>query len=172
MSSRITYTPGGASDNCYTTLALADAYFADDLREEDWSASEDDRRERALISATRVIEGLGGDRRTADSPARALFPGEPYVDTQALHFPIGDGSDPLAVPANVQEAVCEQALWMMQQKDAPPLLDHAGNQQAGIGSLSLDGISVNYKGGGVPPGVAPEAWKRMESYVQTTWGTA
>ena len=79
--------PTSNTANCYETLARANSYFADTLREPAWELPfNDDQRKRALIQATQQIEalslsgGLSGTRRdsTEDSsaPAALFFPRE------------------------------------------------------------------------------------------------
>lgn len=170
MSSLITCTPGGSTDNSYVTVAQANTYYANTLREPLWDDYAEDDRERALIQATQQLEALGG-ARTVDSPSRSLFWGEPYDTStpQALHFPRSDDLTTggiVAIPQAVKDAVCEQALWLLQQRDAPPLLDHAANQAAGISNLSLDGINVSYKGSSIPRDIAPAAWAKFSPYVR------
>jgi len=179
MASPIVATVGGSSDNCYVTLAQADAYFALQLRGEQWANWATNRREIALIQATSAIEALGGAKLYADSPARALFPGAPYLDTQALHFPRGSdthlvaGVTTVVIPQDVCEAVYEQAYWLLDRLDNPGLLDHQALQNAGVTSTSIDGISVSYGGkAGIPAGIAPMAWAKIKPYIRTTFGTS
>ena len=126
MASLITCTPGGASDNSYITLTQATAYFTNGLREATWKAYAERTREQALIQATQDIEALGGPRAGVNTARRVLFPGGPYesdIDSQALHFPRGgdvddDGSTKV-VPQLIRDAVCEQAVWLLQQQASP-----------------------------------------------------
>jgi len=167
----ITYTPGGASDNCYVTLAQADAYYNDTLREEAWQTFGDAQREMALLQATAEIEQLGGAKLEETSPARALFWGEPYSTTaQALHFPrdsdVDDGT--VFIPQAIQDGVCEQALWLLERDAEPPLIDREGLQAAGVTTLSIDGLSETYKPSGIPIGICPKTWMLVRPYVIRT----
>lgn len=181
--SLIVCTPGGASDNCYTTLAQADAYFANTLRSATWVAFDETQREQALIQATAEVEAAGGPLVNTTSPARAYFPGTPYDQDstpQALHFPttadfLADGTTKV-IPGVVKAAVCEQAYALLanQASQAGQLVDHGAMQAAGVQSFSMDGLSVNYGGkrtGGCPDGMAQKAWEFLKPLVRKTFGT-
>lgn len=179
MASLIVCTPGGTGDNCYVTMAQATAHYANSLREDTWGAYSTDDRERALIQATTEIEDQGGQKRDVTSPARPRFSGTPYdTDTapQALHFPRGEdiGSDgsTLYVPDGIKAAVCEQALWLLQTRDAPDLLDRGGLQGQGVTAISIDGHTESYGVRSVPDGIAPRAWTHLKPFVQFTFGSA
>ena len=177
----LTCTPGGASDNSYVTLAQADAYYDDTLRSAAWEAFGDMTKSTALIQATADIERLGGAKADDLSPARALFVGSPYATTedsggtiitsQALHFPRTsdvDANGAVFIPQALRDAVCEQALWLLEQDANPPLLDRAALQAAGITSVSVDGLSESYRATGVPRGIAPRAWMLVRQYIIQT----
>ncbi len=181
MASLIVCTPGGASDNCYITLADANAYFANTLRNATWTSASytDTQREQALIQATQQLEQLGG-ARPVDSPSRACFWGEPYDEStpQALHFPrttdVTIGGE-VEVPQAVQQAVCEQALFCLQALTATDLIDHAQMQANNVQSFSVDGLSVTYSRktpADVPDDIAPQAWALMKTYIRRGFGTA
>lgn len=89
MAVTLTYTPGGASDNCYVTLAEAEAYFANRLNSSvngDWTndssgvARTDDAKKAALITATWRIN-------------EEAFFGKKTATTQALEWPRLDVTD-------------------------------------------------------------------------------
>lgn len=173
----VTCTPGGASDNSYISETDADAYFADTLRQAQWAEFGLALRQQALIQATAEIERLGGPKTAESYPRRALFPGTPYADTQALHFPRStdlDSSSALIIPASVQEAVCEQAYWLAsQQANGGELIDFRGLQADGVSSFSMDGISASFGGGASyrPAHISPRAWDAMQSYVRRACAT-
>jgi len=171
----ITCTPGGETDNSYITLAGADTYFADSLRERTWLNWSQDERERALIQATGEIENLGG-AKAVDSPARPLFPGSPddLAMPQALHFPRAgdrDSTNALVIPPSVLSAVCEQAFWLLERAMNAPLVDRAQLQVEGVRQISMDGLSEAYTHSGIPLGIAPTAWVRIRPYVQQAYRT-
>ena len=83
MAVTLTYTPGGASDNSYVTLAEAEAHFANRLNSSvngDWTndaagvARTDDVKKAALITATLRID-------------EEMFLGYKVTTTQALKWP-------------------------------------------------------------------------------------
>lgn len=148
-------TVAGESSNSYITLADADAYFANSLGGSDWAAFTSDKRERALISATLVIE-------------RLQLRGKQYDRTtpQALHFPrITDFA--YEIPAAIQRAQCEQALWMLQQQAEPELFDRAALRAQGVTSMSLDGLSESYGGAQHADGLSPIVRSMLRPYVAT-----
>lgn len=170
--SLITCTPGGATDNCYVTLAQADTYFTNTLRVDDWQAHGEAKRERALIQATQRIEQLGGPQADPDSPKRPLFSGAPYdADTQVLHFPRStDKTDAgaLTIPKALRDAVCEQAMWLLERIDSPDLIDRQKLQEQGVATFSMDGHSETYRGTRIPRDMAPAAWDLVQPFIQRT----
>jgi hypothetical protein len=172
-------TPGGASDNSYVSLTDADAWFTTDwLRAEQWQAHSSIDREHALVRATRDLNEQGGPTLSVRTAARRRFTGVPYsydIDEQALHFPRAndwnDEGTALIILPSIVAATCEQALWLLQQRSAPDIVDHAANQAAGIKAISQDGLSITYGGTRCPDGVAPAAWKLLRQFVISTFGT-
>jgi hypothetical protein len=174
MASLITCTPGGATDNSYLTDAQATALLASTLREYTWAQYAVAERERALIQATAEIEALGGSKLHASYPTRRLFIGGPYSTTQALHFPrAGDTTSAGAavIIDPIKRAVLEQALYLLERHNAPPLLDRDALRDQGVTSVSMDGISESYAAIETPRGIAPAAWQHIRIYVRRTWGT-
>ncbi len=167
----VTCTPGGAADNSYISLSDANGYFADTLREDTWLGFPAAQRERALVQATSQIERLGGSKHTTTAERYRFF-GSPETTTQALHFPRAgdvdaDGSS--CIPAGVQEAVCEQALWLLQQQANPQLVDHLELQSQGVQSATIDGLGFSYRGlSGVPVGIALLAWRAIKPFINRT----
>ena len=74
MAATIDATLQGASSNSYATLADANAYFETTPDEATWSDKTDDQKNRAIISATRYIDGFE-------------FYGDRCTTTQALKWP-------------------------------------------------------------------------------------
>jgi len=181
-----TCTPGGASDNSYITRADADTWFGKRLDGEQWLKHSADRRERALVQATAMIESLGG-KVSATCAARALFPGSPYdtgctadehgdyVRNQALHFPTGDDQDEnsdVFVPEWVWQAVCFQAVYLL--NGDKPLVDVAALTAQGVRSFQADGISMQLTGASIPAGISPDAWALVGPQIKPSpnapWG--
>lgn len=145
----IVATAGAADANSYSTLDAADAYFADGLDADRWDAFSDEQRARALISATRAIDST-------------RLRGDPSSTSQALHFPQADDENSDAIPAAVQAATCEQALWLLEQRETPELLNRRALQHQGVTQVAMDGISETY--GGRAGALCPEAEAHLSGY--------
>ena len=74
MAATIDATIKGANANSYATLAVANAYFETSPSSTQWDNKQDDKKNRALIAATRWIDTL-------------VFYGDRCDDGQALKFP-------------------------------------------------------------------------------------
>lgn len=172
MAATITYTPGGSADTSYVSLALANAYFADELREATWDEHESDDRSRALNQATRKFEQQAGTLADNNKPTRPSFsPGPKDTTTpQKLHFPRTtdvDSDGNVYIPESVQDAVCEQALWDLQKmQDGGDLVDHHALQDAGVTTWSGDGESATYSKSSVPRGINPAAWEMLQPFIE------
>lgn len=77
MPATIDATLSGTSANSYVTLAAANTYFETVPDSSTWTSKTDDQKNRALISATRWIDGLS-------------FYGDRCTTTQALKWPRED----------------------------------------------------------------------------------
>lgn len=177
----VTYTPGGASDNCYVTEALADAYFADRTgRSAQWLTWDATERANALVEATFRLERLGG-RKENLTAQRVGFWGVPSSETQALHFPRSTDVDEdaaILVPPSLMEAVYEQAYWMLDTDEisseaggssgSGDLVDRAALQAQGVKSFSIDGLSETFEGVTTPRGIAPMVWDEMMPFLRRT----
>jgi hypothetical protein len=112
-------TAGSGSANSYVTRANASTYLDARLNVTVWTAASDEDKDRALISATRALDGAPWiGFRASDTQALAwprtyaLKPDRPY-DT---------GSDDIyfattTVPQAVQDATCELALELLRAGD-------------------------------------------------------
>ena len=83
----IVATPGAGDANSYVTLAFADDFFDRELRGDAWAAFDNTQKERALIQATRQIEGLriDGVREDTTTPQALLFPRAQDPERSAFH---------------------------------------------------------------------------------------
>ncbi len=130
-------TLAGAASNSYLTVAEADALAGADLGEEPetWLAAPLDRKERALIRATRECDRYKG------------VVGERYSLTQALLFPRVsdiDGTAIVYLNPNIRLACYEQATYVLHNAD---ILDRAATRRAhGIGSSQDDDGSWSIQG--------------------------
>jgi len=175
MASLVICTPGGATDNCYVTEAQATAYFTNGLREAKWLGWGATRRARALIEATQEIEEELGGARDSATANRVDFRGAPATDTQLLFFPRGDDTNAVGayvIPRGVQVAICEQAFWQIKRENAPPLVDHDANREAGVAMQVIDGMTNAYRAGATGrPRIAPRAWTAIRPYMVLAFAT-
>ncbi len=131
-------TLAGAVSNSYLTVAEADAIASADLGEEPetWLAAPLDRKERALIRATRECDRYKG------------VVGERYSLTQALLFPrvsdLNTTTGVVYLNPNIGLACYEQATYVLHNAD---VLDRAATRRAqGIGSSQDDDGSWSIQG--------------------------
>ena len=115
--------------NSYVSLETADYYFDERLNSGRWEAAEQTDKEKALITASRKLDNLNfiGVKKSAEQPM--AFP---------RNFSAGF---PAEIPADIQEAVCEEALALLEYGASV----HAQNQELGIQSVSLGAGSVAYR---------------------------
>jgi len=104
-------TLSGANANSYVTLAAANAYFETVPDSSTWTNKTDDQKNRSLISATRLIDGLS-------------FYGDRCTTTQALKWPredyTVDGIDLACtlIPDPIKTATYELARALANDTDA------------------------------------------------------
>lgn len=112
--------------NSYVTLETADYYFDERLNSDVWTAADDDSKERALITASRKLDNLN-------------YLGAKQAPDQPMAFPrvFKKGA---CVPADIEQAVCEEALALLDGGDSV----HARNRALGIQSVNLGSASVTY----------------------------
>ena len=150
-------TISGASSNSYLSLEDAEAYFSARLRSEAWDVASESDQEKALLTACRRIEahrlqvhrrpyGFPYDLPNAlDRPADPLAPADP---DQALSFPRQrdlDQSGNYAIPDQVKQAQCEEALALLAQGAEQER--RRSLQATGVKSFSVDGLSETYETG-------------------------
>lgn len=90
--------------NGYITVANATTYFSSSLRSASWAAISDSDKEKALITATRMLD-------------RQVWAGSKTSDAQALQWPrsgvtdaYGNEVSSASVPSQIIDANCELAL--------------------------------------------------------------
>ena len=111
MPAAIDATLSGANANSYVTLAAANTYFETVPNSATWTDKTDDQKNRALISATRWIDGLS-------------FYGDRCTTTQALKWPredyTVDGIDLACtlIPDPIKTATYELARALANDTDA------------------------------------------------------
>lgn len=126
-------TLSGESSESYVSVETADAYHAKRAGWSEWDALTNDERVRALIGATDLLE-------------RLTYWGEPYSSTQALKFPrvYRTASSGLAIPREIEAAVCELALSVATSNTARSQASRAARRAAGVTSFRLGDLSETY----------------------------
>lgn len=122
-------------ENSYLSVEAASEYFALRLYAEPWTSAELAQKQAALVMATFAIDRM------------AVWCGAPTEAGQPLCFPRTGLSDrngnPIAstaIPKDIQDAVCEQALAYLQM-DTTRKPDSIAK---GIASASVGSLSVSY----------------------------
>ena len=134
MAATIDATIKGANANSYVTLAEADAYFETVPSSTQWDNKQDDKKNRALISATRWIDSF-------------VYYGDRCDDGQALKFPRNnyqvDGVELSCdlIPQNIKYAQFELARALANDTDA--ITGTTGNQ-GNIAEAKLGDLEVKY----------------------------
>ena len=127
--------------NSYITTSDANTYFEDRLNSTQWDDADDTDKSKALIQATKIID------------TKNYF-GTKTSDAQLLKFPriglIYDGVelDTIIVPVNVKDAVCELAIWLLQDDFTAPN-DLSQFNSVKLGALEIETSSNQAKG--LPP---------------------
>lgn len=184
-------TVAGATANSYVALAEADAYFADRLNADAWTAA-GTKQAAALITATKQIDAaithLGrppqppwpflGPRDVWPYPYSSYsylslyptYPGAGYrakVD-QALKFPRWwdrDMSGVLAIPKEIKAAVCEQSLFLLEH--GADYAKRLALQAQGVTGFQAGQLSEDYvPGAGREVPLAPVARTMLKGYLQ------
>lgn len=108
--------------NSFVTLEEAQNYFDERYDSDEWFQLEDTEKEKLLITASKKIN-------TYD------FVGSQLEKEQPMAFPRD-----YAMPQDIKDAVCEEAIALVQKKDDV----HKQNQDENITSISLGAGSVSY----------------------------
>ena len=134
MAATINATLSSASANSYVTLAEADAYFETVPSSTQWDNKQDDKKNRALIAATRWIDSFVffGDR--CDHGQALKFPRNNYqVDDVELAC--------TAIPNNIKYAQYELARALANDTDA--MTGNVGTN-GNIAEAKLGDLQVKY----------------------------
>ena len=134
MAATINATLSSASANSYVTLAEADAYFETVPSSTQWDNKQDDKKNRALIAATRWIDSFVfyGDR--CDHGQALKFPRNNYqVDDVELAC--------TAIPNNIKYAQYELARALANDTDA--MTGNIGTN-GNIAEAKLGDLQVKY----------------------------
>jgi len=134
VAATIDATIKGANANSYVTLAEADAYFETVPSSTQWDNKQDDKKNRALIAATRWIETL-------------VYYGDRCDEGQALKFPRNnyqvDGVELACslIPQNIKYAQFELAFALANDTDA--IIGSSGTD-GNFSEVKLGDIQVKY----------------------------
>ena len=134
MAATIDATIKGANANSYVTLAEADAYFETVPSSTQWDNKSDDKKNRALISATRWIDTF-------------VYYGDRCDDDQALKFPRTnyqvDGVELACtlIPQNIKYAQFELANALANDTDA---ITGSTGTDGNFEEVKLGDIQVKY----------------------------
>ena len=144
MAATIDATLSGANANSYVTLAEADAYFETVPSSTQWDNKQDDKKNRALIAATRWIDSFVfyGDR--CDHGQALKFPRNNYqVDDVELAC--------TAIPVNIKYAQYELANALANDTNAiTGTTGKEGNiEQAKLGDLEVKFSTASQNTGSV-----------------------
>ena len=118
--------------NSYTTVAEADAYFADRLGSEKWTAADNTKKERALITGSRALNDYPWSGSAKSTTLAFPRTGSYYDPALGYDVPM----DP--VPQRIITASLELALHLLTN---PGVL----SAQSSFDSISVGDISLDYR---------------------------
>lgn len=153
MAVTLVATAGASTANAYITATNADAYLLHHPGFSTWDALATTDKERYLIMATRQI-----DMETLDGVKADTSIGSGGVPAQALHFPRSEDAygGTFYIPAVVQNACCEQALYLAERGGAS-ISKRRLLQLEGVVEAQFDNVRERYdiEGGGTPQELSP-----------------
>lgn len=136
---------GLSNANAYADLDEGNTYHGARLHNRDWETADDEKREIALVWATRLLD------------QHARWEGYPVSTTQSLRWPQygaftkdGDEEESDAIPTWLRDATCEFALFLL-RADLPA---EAKNARV-TGSSTGRGSKTKDLGGGATTSVIP-----------------
>lgn len=149
-------TVGGVSSNSYLTLADAETYFASRLYTDTWDEASDDRKNRALIMATRLMDtwfdwsgevasinqALLWPRMGVIRPNRTLFVGSSVWPWANLTTGLQEPSN--AIPTRIAEAT---AVWAQELLASDRTADST-TESEGLKRLKAGPIELEFNSGG------------------------
>lgn len=158
MAVAIDATVGGASANSYLSVVDATAILNERLGTAAWTDAVSDDKARALIMATKEIDSH-------------RYSGRKFNSTQALEFPNTaqcEASD--EIPARVQLACAEQALWVLQNASTGGSSERQQLQAQGVTSYTIGNLSETFRAGAgsYSGGLCSEAQRYLQGYMSRT----
>lgn len=146
-------TPGGGNSNSYCTLAEANAYHETRLFAASWEEASADTRNRALVSATRLLD------------SHISWLGDPSAaGIQALQWPrsgmydaFDKAIDEGEIPQVLKDATAEFARLLIESDRTAEV------SSEGIGEIGLGPIQINFSDEGQTRKVIPSIIQEMLS---------
>lgn len=147
-------TSGAANANSYVTITQANDYFAARFGAGAWTALSEASKEVALRHATRNLD-------------LQRYRGWPLTDTQALQFPRerGDWNSESGIPQVVQDACCEEALWVATHASTGGESTRQQMQAQGVASYSVGDLSETFASGGSGAVLCPRASALLRHWI-------
>ena len=144
MALVIKATSGAVDANSYCTLAESDAYHESRLHTDSWDDADDDTKNRALASATRLLD------------SHITWDGYPASEAQALQWPrtaLYDSFDNLideaTIPQVLKNATAEFALHLIDD-DLVANVSSEGIEGVGLGPIKVDFSATGQKRNVIP----------------------
>lgn len=140
----------------YQTIAEAQIYMDTRLHVEAWEEASDADKDKALIMATRIIDGFNylGDKSNED---------------QENQFPRGGDAE---VPEAIKQACAEIALRLLEEIDPDMEIQNSGMQSSAFASVKITynrEFVPEHQVNGVP---SPIAWNLIKPYLRDVNGIA
>lgn len=163
----------GKQDGDTTAERIAEAteYFAQRLHETAWSAASDADREKALVAATQIIDGL--NFKGCKHSVYTLLDANSAADaseiqsaeaSQALEFPRGTDTE---VPEAIRRACYEIAYALLDGKDPELELENLSVESMGYGQVrtgySRNQVPIEHIINMVPSSVA---WRLLRPFLR------
>lgn len=140
-----TPTPILNATNSMVTVDEAGLFFSGRLWTDAWDVSDSATKQKALVMATRDVDAMTFMGSKADTTQPHAFPrtftSAPAMDASTYYHPSGMFSED-GIQQYAKDAVCEQALWLLQQT---PYEVHRARQMAqGVASTGTGSASESY----------------------------
>jgi hypothetical protein len=152
-------TVGAADSDSYVTLDEANTYFSAVFNNNLWTELVEDKKERALKTATRVIDTLSfpGSKKSVSLEGSDTY--------QALKFPrsntINEDGEYI-IPVYIKNATCEQAMHMIRFGEI--MEQNIALQKSGVKSQKIPGQAQVFSGSGSI--VAPAVLSMLQGKVK------
>lgn len=155
----------------YGTVAEAHAFFANQLHERAWTRARPDKRPKALLAATRIIDALNFKgvkaaehtlRQSVECPTDEQL--REANASQELEFPRGSDTD---IPKDIRMACYEIAHSLLDGKDAEQEIEALAVTSSGYSSVrttyNRTQVPIEHLINGV---VSSTAWKYIRPYLR------